>query len=96
MVAAATAVLAAAAAAAAAAAVLARQRLREAKRWARAGAVLQDLEARCAAPAERLRQVADAMAAEMRAGLASDDPEGGDGGVVLKMLVTYVDSLPSG
>ena len=96
VVAAATAVLAAAAAAAAAAAVLARQRLREAKRWARAGAVLQDLEARCAAPAERLRQVADAMAAEMRAGLASDDPDGGEGSVALKMLVTYVDSLPSG
>ncbi|CAM0145228.1 unnamed protein product [Urochloa decumbens] len=79
-----------------AAAVLARQRLREAKRWARAGAALRDLEARCAAPAERLRQVADAMAAEMRAGLASDDSEGGDGSVALKMLVTYVDSLPSG
>ncbi|PAN28751.1 hypothetical protein PAHAL_5G176500 [Panicum hallii] len=92
VVAAATAVFAAAAAAA----VLARQRLREAKRWARAGAVLRDLEARCAAPEERLRQVADAMATEMRAGLASDDPEGGDGSVVLKMLVTYVDSLPSG
>jgi hexokinase len=91
--AAATAVLAAAATAT----VMARQRLRESKRWARAGAVLRDLEARCAAPAERLRQVADAMAAEMRAGLASDDgSEGGDRSVALKMLVTYVDSLPSG
>nr|CAB3474110.1 unnamed protein product [Digitaria exilis] len=84
-------------AAAAAAAVLARQRLREANRWARAGAVLRDLEARCATPAERLRQVADAMAAEMRAGLAcDDDSESGDGSALLKMLVTYVDSLPSG
>jgi hexokinase len=37
------------------------------------------------------------MAAEMRAGLASDDgSEGGDRSVALKMLVTYVDSLPSG
>ncbi|CAO2178443.1 unnamed protein product [Urochloa humidicola] len=77
-------------------AVLARQRLREAKRWARAGAVLRDLEARCATQAERLRQVADAMAAEMGAGLASDDSESGDGSVSLKMLVTYVDALPSG
>ncbi|KAL6845068.1 hypothetical protein ACP4OV_024563 [Aristida adscensionis] len=78
------------AAAAAAAAETARRRLRDAKRWARAEAVLRDLEERCAAPAERLRQVADAMADEMRAGLASD------GGSVLKMLVTYVDSLPFG
>ncbi|KAJ1254867.1 hypothetical protein BS78_K316200 [Paspalum vaginatum] len=80
---------------AAAAAVLARQRLREAKRWACAGAVLRDLEERCAAPAGRLRQVADAMAAAMRAGLASDDYEIGNGSA-LKMLLTYVDSLPSG
>ncbi|KAL6615968.1 hypothetical protein ACP70R_038238 [Stipagrostis hirtigluma subsp. patula] len=86
--AAATAVLAAAAAAA----VVARQRLRDVKRWARAEAVLRGLEERCAAPAERLRQVADAMAEEMRAGLASDSEDGS----VLKMLVTYVDSLPSG
>ena len=40
--------------------------------------------------AERLRQVADAMAAEMRMGLTFDDPEGGHRGVVLNMLVTYV------
>ncbi|WVZ69004.1 hypothetical protein U9M48_017868 [Paspalum notatum var. saurae] len=89
----------AAVAAAAAAAVLARQRLREAKRWACAGAVLRDLEERCAAPAERLRQVADAMAAAMRAGLASDDSDSDSGsgsGSALKMLLTYVDSLPSG
>nr|CAB3478156.1 unnamed protein product [Digitaria exilis] len=83
-------------AAAAAAAVLARQRLREANRWARAGAVLRALELRCATPAERLRQVADAMAAEMRPGLAGDDSDGGGGSALLKMLVTYVDSLPSG
>lgn len=83
-------------AAAAIAAVMARQRLREARRWARAGAVLRDLQERCAAPAERLRLVADAMAAEMRAGLASNDSEGESGSsVLLKMLVTYVDSLPS-
>lgn len=84
-------------AAAAVVAVMARQRLREARRWARAGAVLRDLQERCAAPVERLRQVADAMVAEMRAGLASNDSEGDSGSsVLLKMLVTYVDSLPSG
>ena len=84
-------------AAAAVAAVMARQRLREARRWARAAAVPRDLQERCAAPAERLRLVADAMAAEMRAGLASNDSEGESGSsVLLKMLVTYVDSPPSG
>lgn len=56
-------------------------------------AVLRDLEERCAVPEERLRLVADAMAVEMRAGLAAHD---GDVGSSLKMLVTYVDSLPSG
>jgi hexokinase len=82
--------LAAAAVVAAAATIAVRQRLREAKRWARAAAVLLDLQERCAAPAARLQQVSAAMEVEMRAGLASE------GGSKLKMLVTYVDSLPSG
>nr|AWA44916.1 Phosphotransferase [Saccharum spontaneum] len=59
-------------AAAAIATVMARQRLREARRWARAGAVLRDLQEPCAAPGES------------------------GSSVLLKMLVTYVDSLPSG
>ncbi|KAI4963426.1 hypothetical protein ZWY2020_014109 [Hordeum vulgare] len=74
----------------AAASIAVRQRLREAKRWARAAAVLWDLQERCALPAARLLQVSDAMDVEMRAGLASED------GNKLKMLLTYVDSLPSG
>uniref|UniRef100_A0A453FHH6 Phosphotransferase n=1 Tax=Aegilops tauschii subsp. strangulata TaxID=200361 RepID=A0A453FHH6_AEGTS len=82
--------LAAAAVVATAAAIAVRQRLREAKRWARVAAVLSDLQERCAAPAAQLLQVSDAMDVEMRAGLASED------GSKLKMLVTYVDSLPSG
>lgn len=82
--------LAAVAVVAAAAAIAVRQRLREAKRWARVAAVLSDLQERCVAPAARLLQVSDAMDVEMRAGLASED------GSKLKMLVTYVDSLPSG
>ncbi|VAH79585.1 unnamed protein product [Triticum turgidum subsp. durum] len=82
--------LAAVAAVAAAAAIAVRQRLREARRWARVAAVLSDLQERCVAPAARLLQVSDAMDVEMRAGLASED------GSKLKMLVTYVDSLPSG
>uniref|UniRef100_J3L3L9 Phosphotransferase n=1 Tax=Oryza brachyantha TaxID=4533 RepID=J3L3L9_ORYBR len=63
---------------------------RAVKRLERAGAVLRGLEEGCAAPVELLRQVADAMAAEMRAGLASE------GESDLQTIVTHVDSLPSG
>uniref|UniRef100_A0A0D9YEC2 4-hydroxy-4-methyl-2-oxoglutarate aldolase n=1 Tax=Oryza glumipatula TaxID=40148 RepID=A0A0D9YEC2_9ORYZ len=81
----------AAAAVAVVSTVLHQRQRRAAKRSERAEAVLlRDLQERCAAPVELLRQVADAMAAEMRAGLAAE------GGSDLQMLVTYVDSLPSG
>uniref|UniRef100_A0A0E0L4Y3 Phosphotransferase n=1 Tax=Oryza punctata TaxID=4537 RepID=A0A0E0L4Y3_ORYPU len=79
-----------AAAAAVGVALLVRCQLRESKRWGRAYAVLRELEERCAAPPARLRQVADAMAVEMHAGLASE------GGSKLKMIISYVDALPSG
>ncbi|TVU50265.1 hypothetical protein EJB05_01631, partial [Eragrostis curvula] len=65
---------------------------RRATRWTQEDAVLQDLEERCAVPAERLRLVADAMVTEMRVGLSAAAEDGS----LLKMLVTYVDSLPSG
>uniref|UniRef100_A0A0D9V542 Phosphotransferase n=1 Tax=Leersia perrieri TaxID=77586 RepID=A0A0D9V542_9ORYZ len=70
--------------------VLHQRQRRASKRSERAEAVLRDLLDRCAAPVELLRQIADAMAADMRAGLAAE------GGSDLQMLVTYVDSLPSG
>lgn len=44
----------------------------------------------CATPLPLLRHVADAMAADMRAGLAAE------GGSDLKMILSYVDSLPTG
>lgn len=44
----------------------------------------------CATPLPLLRHVADAMAADMRAGLAVD------GGSDLKMILSYVDTLPTG
>lgn len=44
----------------------------------------------CATPLPVLRHVADAMAADMRAGLAAE------GGSDLKMILSYVDSLPTG
>uniref|UniRef100_A0A0E0JNF0 4-hydroxy-4-methyl-2-oxoglutarate aldolase n=1 Tax=Oryza punctata TaxID=4537 RepID=A0A0E0JNF0_ORYPU len=82
----------AAAAVAVVSTVLYQRQRRAAKRSERAveAVLLRDLQERCAVPVELLRQVADAMAAEMRAGLAAE------GGSDLQMLVTYVDSLPSG
>ncbi|KAK2660716.1 hypothetical protein Ddye_007249 [Dipteronia dyeriana] len=52
--------------------------------------ILTKLQQECATPLPVLRQVADGMAADMRAGLAVDG--GGD----LKMILSYVDSLPTG
>lgn len=52
--------------------------------------ILTKLKHECATPLPLLRHVADAMAADMRAGLAVD------GGSDLKMILSYVDSLPTG
>ncbi|KAJ1388733.1 Hexokinase, N-terminal [Sesbania bispinosa] len=53
-------------------------------------AILKELEEKCATPTWKLKQVADAMTVEMHAGLASE------GGSKLKMLITFVDNLPTG
>jgi hexokinase len=79
-----------AAAACAAAALVVRHRMRSSGKWARALAILQDFEDKCGTPIGKLRQVADAMTVEMHAGLASE------GGSKLKMIISYVDNLPSG
>lgn len=52
--------------------------------------ILTNLQKDCATPLPVLHRVADAMAADMRKGLAVD------GGSDLKMILSYVDSLPSG
>ncbi|KAG0480630.1 hypothetical protein HPP92_011220 [Vanilla planifolia] len=70
--------------------LIVRRRMRNSCRWARAEAILKELEEKCATPIGKLRQVADAMTMEMHAGLASE------GGSKLKMLITYVDNLPTG
>ncbi|WVZ24456.1 hypothetical protein V8G54_003000 [Vigna mungo] len=49
-----------------------------------------ELEEKCATPTWKLKRIADAMNVEMHAGLASE------GGSKLKMLITYVDKLPTG
>ncbi|EPS64171.1 hypothetical protein M569_10608, partial [Genlisea aurea] len=58
--------------------------------WGRVMRILEELEEGFATPVERLRQIVDAMAIEMHAGLVSE------GGSKLKMLVTYVHDLPTG
>nr|ARD05875.1 hexokinase-2 [Haloxylon ammodendron] len=52
--------------------------------------ILTNLQKQCATPLPVLRHVADSMANDMRAGLAFD------GGSDLKMILSYVDSLPTG
>ncbi|MQL81968.1 hypothetical protein Taro_014433 [Colocasia esculenta] len=82
--------VACAATACALASLVVKRRMESAGQWARAVAILRELEEKCAAPASKLRQVADAMAVEMHAGLASD------GGSKLNMIISYVDNLPTG
>lgn len=86
------AVVCAAAAACAVAVLVVRRRMRTTGRRARARAeeVLRVLEERCATPIGKLREVADDMTAEMVAGLQAE------GASKLKMLVSYVDNLPTG
>lgn len=79
-----------AAAACAAAALVIRHRTRSSGKWNRAIAILKEFEDQCGTPIGKLRQVADAVTVEMHAGLASE------GGSKLKMVISYVDNLPTG
>ncbi|XP_057977435.1 hexokinase-1-like [Malania oleifera] len=85
-----TAAVICAAAACAAAALVVRHRMRSKGRWARAMAIVKEFEEKCRTPIAKLKQIADAMTVEMHAGLASE------GGSKLKMLISYVDNLPTG
>lgn len=73
-----------------AAAAVVGKRVKSRRKWMRVVALLNEFEEACATPVTRLRQVVDAMAVEMHAGLASE------GGSKLKMLLTSVDKLPNG
>ncbi|KAL0370329.1 UNVERIFIED_CONTAM: Hexokinase-3 [Sesamum angustifolium] len=72
------------------ASVMVGRSVRRRRAWRRVVRLLEELEEGCATPVGRLRQVVDAMAVEMHAGLASE------GGSKLKMLLTYVHKLPTG
>ncbi|XP_043704147.1 hexokinase-1-like [Telopea speciosissima] len=74
----------------AAATFIVRHRMRSSGNWARAMAIVKELEEKSATPIAKLKQVADAMTVEMHAGLASE------GGSKLKMLLSFVDNLPTG
>ncbi|KAI3855318.1 hypothetical protein MKX03_026971 [Papaver bracteatum] len=74
-------------AARAAAKLIARRRM---KKSAKAMSILKEFEEHCATPIGKLRKLADAMTAEMHAGLASE------GGSRLNMLNSCVDNLPTG
>jgi len=79
-----------AAAVSAAVVLVVRHRMKSSGKWAKSMEILKEFEEKCATPVSKLRQVADAMTVEMHAGLASD------GGSKLKMLISYVDKLPTG
>ncbi|KAI3716340.1 hypothetical protein L6452_23610 [Arctium lappa] len=74
----------------AAAALVVRHRMRISSRWSKVAEMIKELEEKCATPNAKLKQIADAMTVEMHAGLASE------GGSKLKMLISYVDNLPTG
>nr|BAP47497.1 hexokinase [Gentiana triflora] len=71
-------------------AVAVRHHMKNSAKWGKALEILEELEENCATSTWKLKQIADAMTVEMHAGLASE------GGSKLKMLITYVDNLPTG
>ncbi|XP_058722352.1 hexokinase-1-like [Vicia villosa] len=76
--------------AALAAAAVAGHHLKVSGKWGHAESILKVFGEECGTPIEKLRKVAEDMVGEMHAGLASD------GGSKLKMLISFVDNLPSG
>ncbi|XP_043720272.1 hexokinase-1-like [Telopea speciosissima] len=70
--------------------LIVRHCMRISGRWTKAMAILKEVDEKFATPISKLRQLADAMTVEMHAGLASE------GGSKLKMLISYVDNLPTG
>ncbi|KAL8170740.1 hypothetical protein V2J09_022544 [Rumex salicifolius] len=60
------------------------------RNWERAVDIVKELEEKCETPIESLMEIADAMVDAMNAGLDSD------GGSLVKMLISFVDNLPTG
>ncbi|KAJ4882198.1 Hexokinase-3 [Raphanus sativus] len=70
--------------------VVVRRRVKSQRKWRTVVEILKEFEEGCDTHVGRLRQVVDAMAVEMHAGLASE------GGSKLIMLLTYVHDFPNG
>ncbi|XP_021765358.1 hexokinase-1-like [Chenopodium quinoa] len=66
------------------------RRMKKGANWRRTIEILREFEEKCGTPVEKLKQVTDALVKEMNAGLASDSAGR------VKMLVSYVDNLPTG
>ncbi|KAL9234802.1 hypothetical protein vseg_009628 [Gypsophila vaccaria] len=71
------------------AAVVVGRRVKSRRKWKKVVGVFWELEKSCETRVSRMKQLVDAMAVEMHAGLASE------GGSKLRMLLSYVDTLPS-
>ncbi|GAA0185051.1 kinase [Lithospermum erythrorhizon] len=67
-----------------------RNKMMSSGKWSKVMDLLNEFEEKCGTPTSQLSQVAEAMRVEMDAGLAAE------GGSKLKMLITYVDNLPTG
>ncbi|KAL2926300.1 Hexokinase-1 [Bienertia sinuspersici] len=66
------------------------RRMKNGTNWSRTIEILRDFDEKCGTPIEKLKLVSDAMVDEMNAGLASDNNSR------IKMLISYVDNLPTG
>ncbi|XP_068656984.1 hexokinase-1-like [Aristolochia californica] len=71
-------------------ALLVHQELKRTRQWRRANRFVKKFTKQGATPVKKLWQLADAMAFHMQIGLASNDSSG------LQMIVTDIDSLPTG
>ncbi|XP_019448342.1 PREDICTED: hexokinase-1-like isoform X2 [Lupinus angustifolius] len=59
-------------------------------KWGEVLRIVKEFDKQCGTPIQKLRQIGDAMEVEMHAGLASE------GASKLKMLISFVDNLPTG
>ena len=79
-----------AAAICAAGGLIVNRRIKNGVKWSRTMEILRDFKEKCGTSIENLKEVADAMVAEMNAGLVADNVSR------VKMLISYVDNLPTG
>ncbi|KAE9585996.1 putative hexokinase [Lupinus albus] len=79
-----------AAAVCAAAVLVVRHLMKNSGKWGQVLRIVKEFDKQCGTPIEKLRQIGDAMEVEMHAGLASE------GASKLKMLISFVDNLPTG